>query len=61
MKCPECGADCWREEVDVGVGLVTGPWMCTECHWDEDQEFPMTQDNWDQWLSEGPKPDDYKH
>jgi hypothetical protein len=54
MKCPECGAECWREEVDVGVGIITSDWMCTECKWDEVQGFPMTKDNWDEWLNEGP-------
>jgi hypothetical protein len=33
--------------------------MCGECPWDEDQAFPMRQDNWNEWLSEGPRPDDY--
>ena len=23
MKCPECGSECWRNEVDVGVGIST--------------------------------------
>lgn len=54
MKCPECGAECWRNEVDVGVGIITDEWKCTECTWDEDQAFPMTKANWDEWLNEGP-------
>jgi hypothetical protein len=59
MKCPECGADCWREEVDVGVGIITSPWMCIDCGWDEDLAFPMADYNWDEWLNEGPSPDAY--
>lgn len=59
MNCPECGAVCWRDEVDVGVGIITSPWMCSECGWDEDQSFPMTDESWDKWLSEGPSPCDY--
>lgn len=36
MKCPRCGADCERDEVDVGIGTIAGgPWGCFECHWVE--------------------------
>lgn len=59
MRCPECGAYCWRNEVDVGVGIISDEWKCEECPWDEDQAFPMTLANWNEWLSQGPKPDDY--
>lgn len=31
MKRPECGAECWRNEVDIGVGLITDEWKCTKC------------------------------
>jgi hypothetical protein len=60
LHCPECNAPCWREEVDVGVGIIAGPWMCGECAWDEDQAFPMAGGNWNEWLGDGPKPDDYR-
>lgn len=34
MKCPKCGGDCERDEVDNGVGMeACGPWGCPECHW----------------------------
>ncbi len=33
--CPKCGADCWRESADVGVGIIYGPWGCPECCWSE--------------------------
>jgi hypothetical protein len=46
MTCPQCGADCTREEVDVGVGLICSPWVCTECNWDEDCGFPMSDVDW---------------
>jgi hypothetical protein len=36
MKCPNCGAECERDEVDNGVGMeACGPWGCHECHWVE--------------------------
>lgn len=27
-NCPHCGAACDRESVDVGVGVIRGPWGC---------------------------------
>lgn len=34
MTCPQCGADCERDMVDVGIGEIpSGPWGCPECHW----------------------------
>lgn len=59
MICPECGRSCFRDEVDVGVGIIASPWMC-ECGWDEDQSFPMTTEDWNNWLSDGPKPEQYQ-
>lgn len=53
MKCPECGSECWRNEVDVGVGIVHDEWKCENCSWDEDQGFPMTDKNWDEFLNDG--------
>lgn len=39
MKCPACGSEeCWREEVDVGVGIIHGPWGCP-CGWSESDEY----------------------
>lgn len=35
MKCPQCNDDCWRDEVDVGVGVQYGPWRCNGCGWYE--------------------------
>lgn len=38
MKCPQCGSECERDEVDNGVGLeAVGPWGCPECQWFEEQ------------------------
>ena len=33
--CPECGESCDRDEVDVGVGIIYGPWGCYSCGWSE--------------------------
>jgi hypothetical protein len=39
MKCPNCGAECERDEVDNGVGMeAVGPWGCHECGWVEDRK-----------------------
>lgn len=38
MKCPDCGGECERDEVDNGIGMdACGPWGCPECHWVEPQ------------------------
>lgn len=52
MICPECNANCWREEVNVGVGFYCSSWQCAECSWSEDDGFPMNQTDWDNWLNE---------
>lgn len=47
MNCPKCGEqDLWRDSVDVGIGIMYGPYGCPTCGWSEDPE-------WD--ISEGPK------
>jgi ribosomal protein L37AE/L43A len=38
-KCPKCGEECQREEVDIGVGIQTGPWYCTSCDWSEEGDI----------------------
>jgi hypothetical protein len=45
-ECPKCGEDCWRKDVDVGVGVIYGPWGCS-CGWSQDREYDS---------SEGPAP-----
>jgi predicted RNA-binding Zn-ribbon protein involved in translation (DUF1610 family) len=35
MNCPQCNGQCWRDEVDIGVGVQYGPWNCEECGWYE--------------------------
>ena len=43
-QCPECGGECVRNEVDIGVGIQRGPWRCIECGYTERDylraEFP---------------------
>ena len=42
-KCPKCGSDeIERDEVDVGVGVITGPWGCLECGWSENLEYDFS-------------------
>ena len=40
MKCENCGAECGRDEVDVGVGIIYGPYGCG-CGWSEDERYNM--------------------
>lgn len=37
LNCPKCGAQCDRDEVDIGVGIQCGPWHCSNswCGWSE--------------------------
>ena len=39
MTCPNCGAECDRDEVDNGVGVEYGPWRCPGCGWGESYEL----------------------
>lgn len=39
MICPQCNDDCWRDEVDIGVGVQCGPWCCQSCGWYEGHEI----------------------
>lgn len=55
MKCPECGSLCWRDEVDIGVGVVYSAWFCSECSWADDMGYPMEEYNWQEFL----EADDY--
>lgn len=38
VKCPNCLCEAIRESVDVGVGLMHGPWGCP-CGWSEDGRY----------------------
>lgn len=40
MKCPQCGSECCRDEVDNGVGMQpAGPWYCDNCHWVDPEDY----------------------
>ena len=39
MNCPKCGSECWRDEVDIGVGTQYGPWNCEGCGWSQEDEL----------------------
>jgi hypothetical protein len=34
-----------REDVDIGVGILYGPWGCPGCGWSEDSEYDLTIQN----------------
>lgn len=42
MKCPKCDGHCDRDSVDVGVGIIHGPYGCEECAWSEDSEYDLS-------------------
>ncbi len=43
MKCPKCGEQCHRDSVDVGVGVIHGPYGCPSCGWSEDSEYDLSE------------------
>lgn len=52
MICPKCREDCDRDEVDVGVGVIYGPWGCYACGWSEYADYDR---------SNGPSPAQLAH
>lgn len=38
-NCPHCATPCDRESVDIGVGVLHGPWGCSNCGWSEFPEY----------------------
>lgn len=38
MNCPKCEEECYRDEVDVEVGVIHGPYGCV-CGWSEDSYY----------------------
>ena len=43
FKCEKCGEDCYRDEVDVEVGIIYGPWGCSVCGWSEHPEYDRSE------------------
>jgi hypothetical protein len=41
-RCPKCNEECYREEADIGVGVIHGPWGCPNCRWSEDPNYDQT-------------------
>lgn len=39
QDCPHCGEPCDRHSVDVGVGVIRGPWGCGNCGWSSDSAY----------------------
>ena len=39
FDCPHCGEGCDRDSVDVGVGVIYGPWGCPNCGWSSDPQY----------------------
>jgi hypothetical protein len=39
QTCPKCGDECCRDEVDIGVGTIYGPWGCPGCGWSSHPEY----------------------
>jgi hypothetical protein len=35
VNCPARDHACERDEVDVGIGNVCGPWFCGRCGWSQ--------------------------
>jgi hypothetical protein len=59
--CDKCGEECNRDEVDVGVGVITGPWGCPGCGWSEDEAYDLTNPDRDKHdpTPEGWRKDQY--
>lgn len=50
MRCPECGEPCDRDEVDVGVGVIHGPWWCPDCGWATPDDYTVVWELTDDGL-----------
>ena len=41
--CPKCSDETWREEVDIGLGVIHGPFGCSSCGWSEDPRYDSSE------------------
>lgn len=39
QDCPRCGTECYRDSVDIEVGVIYGPWGCPACGWSSSPEY----------------------
>jgi hypothetical protein len=45
MNCPKCGSkDLYRDSVDVGIGIMYGPYGCDECGWSSDPKYDLSEE-----------------
>ena len=44
MQCPKCNDTCKQESVDIGVGVIYGPWGCPSCAWCQDSTYDLSED-----------------
>lgn len=42
-RCPRCDEVLDRDGVDVGVGIIYGPWGCECCGWSSDPQYDRSQ------------------
>jgi len=54
-KCPKCGEEMYRDEVDVEVGVICGPWGCGYCGWSSDPRYDCSGDKESPAQSEHPE------
>lgn len=41
--CPKCGGThLHQDSVDVGVGVIYGPWGCPDCGWSADPAYDLS-------------------
>jgi predicted nucleic-acid-binding Zn-ribbon protein len=43
FTCPKCGGDCSRDDADIGIGIIYGPWGCGNCGWSENPEYDISE------------------
>lgn len=44
MICPKCKKEVDRQTVDVGVGVISGPYGCFNCGWSEDPHYDCSEE-----------------